>query len=125
MILHTHFKKVETSSQGCHLQDYIKAKYTELVDILGDPEEMRPTSGKISTCWTFESTGGEIVTLYDWKMTDEYMADLMSIVKFRKLEFYNWHVAAKNYSAASQFMWWLNGKLDLLKIKPIFERNCK
>lgn len=67
---------------GTHLQGYVTAVYSDLEEILGQPEEC--DGYKVSGEWTLTDSDGNVVTLYDWKSTELYDPDYPSVSQFRR-----------------------------------------
>ena len=67
---------------GTHLQGHITAVYSDLEEILGQPEEC--DGYKVSGEWTLTDSDGNVVTLYDWKSTELYDDSLPSVRQFRR-----------------------------------------
>ena len=70
------------------LQGYVVATYSELVEILGEPNFDEPSAdGKVDTEWElFDDEVGE-VSLYDWKCYGHVA---------RNDEPYRWHIGGLN-----------------------------
>jgi hypothetical protein len=54
-------------ANGTSLQGYIRATYSHLVRCFGEP--IQTNCGKTNIEWVLESDNGEIVTIYDWKVS--------------------------------------------------------
>lgn len=67
--------------------DYINSSLIEMRKLLG---EDRPYGGDTRHEWVMETSGGEIVTFYDWRLQRE-ITDLEKVA---------WHIGAKNKQAS-------------------------
>jgi len=54
-------------ANGTSLQGYIRATYNYLVRCFGEP--IQRNCGKTNIEWILESDNGEIITIYDWKVS--------------------------------------------------------
>lgn len=86
---------------GGSLQGEFRARYTDLVKLLGDPNPYEGGDGKVSTEWTL-SFRGEHFRVYDYKETSLYDSDLPSVREFRQLSSYDWHVGCSDKRFAAQ-----------------------
>lgn len=94
----------EANVCGTSLQSYMTGNFQKLVELFGEPIES--DGCKISGEWIFESENGDVVTLYDWKMTSLYDGDLPSVEEFRALDSYSFHIGAESRLIADQFSSW-------------------
>ena len=77
------YRRADTmQANGTHLQGYIIAKYSELVEIFGEPESS--DGYKVSGEWIVIDNNDRVFTVYDWKCTSLYGSDLPSVDSFRK-----------------------------------------
>lgn len=72
----------DASMNGTHLMGYVRARYSDLVKLLGEPEI--GDEYKVSGIWVLTDFLGNTVTLYDWKCTQLYESDLPTVEQFRK-----------------------------------------
>lgn len=86
------------------MQGYIRATYGDLVAVFGEPTTAID-GYKVTLEWrlTFDWVGGKnVVTIYDWKETSLYDAELPSPAEFlesTKTTPYSWHVGGHSSSA--------------------------
>lgn len=83
---------VPTASSGSgSLIGYVSLNFCELLDVFGPPR--CGDDYKVSTEWLVEDTDtGRVFSLYDYKETELYCADLPSVDDFRKQPDYRWHI---------------------------------
>lgn len=75
---------------GTHLQGYVEAPYAKLHALFGEPS----TDGyKVSSEWVL-AFEGHVYTVYDYKDTNLYDSDAMSVDEFRALPSFNWHIGS-------------------------------
>ena len=60
------FTRENVDINGSHLQGYIEISYANLVCVLGEPEMM---DDKVQVQWDLKFSDGTIVSIYDWKST--------------------------------------------------------
>lgn len=60
------FTKENVDINGSHLQGYIEISYANSVCVLGEPEMM---DDKVQVQWDLKFSDGTIVSIYDWKST--------------------------------------------------------
>ncbi len=94
---------------GTCLQGYVSASFASLREKFGEPSGS--DGCKVSTEWSFESSTGQVVTLYDYKETALYDDSNPSVEDFRSLESYAWHIGARSKADADAFTAWLKGVL--------------
>lgn len=98
-------------SSGSSLKGHLLARYSDLVALLGEPEEC--DGYKVSGTWVFRTRDGECVTLYDWKSTNLYDPDYPSVEEFRASEaFQEFNVGGHTSVAASDFIQALADELE-------------
>ena len=93
------FKPTNKPTSGTHYLDEINCSYSALVEIFGEPNS-EGDGCKVSTEWILESENGAIVTIYDYKETDLYDKELLSVEQFREQESYYWHIGGTNHDDA-------------------------
>jgi mRNA-degrading endonuclease HigB of HigAB toxin-antitoxin module len=77
-----YFKRDNTvDSCGTSLKGHILARYRDLERLFGIPNA--EDEFKVSGCWVFTDSDGNVVTLYDWKRTNLYDEALPSVEEFR------------------------------------------
>ena len=87
---------------GTHLQGHITAVYSDLEEILGQPEEC--DGYKVSGQWTLTDSDGNVVTLYDWKSTELYDDSLPSVKQFRRnSDEQEFNIGGRDFMAAENF----------------------
>ena len=69
---------------GTSLIGYVKATFSEIYNVLGEPEG---DWDKSTAHWTVEALDGTVATIYDWK---EYTTPMGE---------YRWHIGGKNSKA--------------------------
>ena len=99
----------EAKIDGISLQNYMVTSYDKLLENFGKP--IYGDGFKVSTQWVFKSKLGQVVTLYDWKVTNLFEKSGLSVTNFRSLPYYEWHVGAHTKEAADFFITWLRIKL--------------
>jgi hypothetical protein len=98
--LNNNANAVGTSKQA----EYVTS-YKVLDQLFGETAET--DHYKISTIWVFESTEGDVVTLYDWKATNLYDPHNPSVEEFRQEFDWHWHIGAMSPRIAQAFIKWL------------------
>lgn len=82
--------KTTKTPAGTHLQGYVEAPYAKLHALFGEPS----TDGyKVSSEWVLEFEG-RVYTVYDYKDTNLYDLEAMSVDAFRALPSFNWHIGS-------------------------------
>lgn len=97
--------------------------YSVLRELFGEP-----TNGddyKISTEWILTDQNGEVVTIYDWKETNLYDQDQLSVEDFRAKKISCWHVGAHKSEAARNLIEWIRStpeyKAETTKLNKMIE----
>ena len=97
------FKPTDKSADWTAYMGSFSASYKNLVKLFGKPNAITDEY-KVSTEWVLEDNEGNIVTIYDWKMTDLYDEGLYSVEEFRKLDSYDWHIGGHKESDADNLI---------------------
>ena len=106
------------SANGTSLRGEIVASYAVLASLFGAPAEA--DGYKVSGEWTFRDTEtGAVITLYDWKMTNLYDDNTLTVEEFRALPEYEWHVGAKDSAIADAFIERLSAVLKAYELPHV------
>lgn len=108
------------NADGTSLQDYVDAPCGLIAGLWGAP--LDGDGFKVSTEWIFQNVDtGDVVTLYDYKMTHLYNASYMSVEDFRAEPLAEWHIGASNRIEALNFkewfLWNINQVMDGLNAR--------
>lgn len=96
----------------------ITASIKELTTLFGEYTDVsRDSDGKVTTEWNFRD-GNNGYTIYDYKQTARYSANLLSLEDFRidQNKVIEWSVGAN--CDAEEFIELANGKLEALRSTP-------
>jgi len=93
------FKPTKQSTVGTSLCGYVKTSYANLVRLFGEPNS-EGDEYKVSTEWNLRRSGGGVATIYDYKETNLYDSDGMTVDEFRQLPEYNWHIGGNSQEIA-------------------------
>jgi len=88
------FKRSKQSSIDTSFTEEVYTSYKTLEKLFGKPKN--GDRYKVSTEWIVEDEFGNIAIIYDWKATELYSSEEMSVKNFRKLPSYSWHIGTKN-----------------------------
>lgn len=106
----------EANLDGTSLAGYFDASYAELVAAFGEPRES--DGYKVSGEWTFESSTGDVFTVYDWKATNLYDSSGSSVEVFRRRDSFTWNVGARDKLAARTFIAMMGEFLEMRRANP-------
>jgi len=109
------FKKAK-SVQNTFLQGYIEVPYEKLVKVFGPPEE--GDGYKTQVEWRIEFEDGTIATIYDYKMSKEYLGPDEGL---EPEEITEWHIGGREPQAVILVYTAIFGKSET--IKKIFEEK--
>ncbi len=90
-------------SNGCSFQGYIKTSYDKLVDVFGEPKDIRDE--KVNYEWSFENTFTDeplAFTIYDWKTP---------VYRITSGFDYKFHIGGLDKKYTEEFIKWLVKKL--------------
>lgn len=91
---------------GTSREAEIKTSFSVLKRKLGTPINF--DDDKISNMWVLEDPRtGDVVTVYDYKLTNLYDEGLPSPQALRKKKIVEWSVGAKDKAVARRFLTWL------------------
>ncbi len=79
------------NSNGTSLRGHFICSYQDLVRVFGEPN-CEGDEYKVSTEWVISDIEGNVWTIYDYKMTDLYDDNTMTVEEFRNLPEYEWHI---------------------------------
>lgn len=91
---------------GGSLQGEVTTSYKRLVEIFGEPN-VDSDGYKVSTEWSLEDEKGNIVSIYDYKMTNLYNHDSQSVEEFRNQPQYDWHIGGNDIEIANKLIEYL------------------
>lgn len=93
---------------GTSLKGRIQTSYAQLVEAFGEP--IQGDGYKVSGEWVFSGLDGEVFTIYDWKSTDLYDEQALSVEEFRAQPSAEFNVGGSK--PAFEFIDWVNSKLN-------------
>jgi hypothetical protein len=91
--------KLIKQRNGGGLQCYVETSFGTLVTLFGMPNS-NGDGYKASTEWALEDDLGNELAIYDYKDTNLYQRDNMTVAELRGLPNYNWHIGGENKVAA-------------------------
>lgn len=103
------------SVAGTHYVGEIYTTYKKLVKTFGEPEEK--DGYKVRVEWRLTFDDGQVATIYDWKVSDEYYGEEGAGIPLEELDV--WHVGGHSKKAFWNVVCALGLKKDI--IKRIFE----
>jgi len=103
------FKLSEKSENGGYLQLHVTAGFNKLVEILGEPNS-EGDNYKVSTMWLVEDENGSVCTIYDYKETNLYDNDQISVDEFRNQPEYKWHIGGNDQVIAEKLRTYIMSK---------------
>ena len=100
----------------------INTSYVKLCILFGGPDE--GDSYKVSSEWTFKGENGEFFSIYDWKATNLYDTDSITVDQLRSLSTHDWHIGAVDRVSAIRFKEWVEKKLNsVVTLSKQMEKN--
>lgn len=95
--------------EGTSRTSEIVVSYPRMIEVFGEPVE--GDGYKVSGEWVFQNEEtGEVFTLYDWKSTNLYDSDYLSVSELRADESVWLNIGSHGDNAAA-FKTWLESKL--------------
>jgi hypothetical protein len=85
-----------SNANGTSLVGHILSTYNKLVQLFGIPNGSPSFDGKVKNEWVLENSDGQVVTIYDWKLSEN--------LSHYPDETYHWHIGAHNRSAAAELL---------------------
>lgn len=85
-------KKINpTQASGSCLIGYVKTTFSELKNLLGEPNAGPSGDGKVNVEWVLDVGDNSVCTIYDWKRSEV------------PTEEYNWHLGGKGTGILKKF----------------------
>mgnify|MGYP001592981426 CR=1 FL=1 len=104
---------LKANTLSTHLVGEFTTSYKSLLDFLGPPKN--GDGYKVSTEWILSGPGDSTFTIYDYKATNMYADEEVSVEIFRNLPSYTWHIGGKGPMEGpsfQSFVKWLQENLD-------------
>lgn len=99
---------------GTSLKGYLEMSFKDLEKAFGEPDD---GDGEKTSCeWVFRHRE-QSFTIYDYKVTNVYHPDFLTVEQFRNLPTYRFHIGGN--ADASDFVVWVRSQLKSGPYQPL------
>ena len=91
---------------GTDFIGYLNISYSKLVKLFGKPY-MFDDPYNITMEWMLDSNYRDVVTIYDYKATNFYYKDFLTIQQLKKLNSFKWHIGGYNKEVLNDFLYFV------------------